>query len=139
MRGPDDGRPLLIQHLIEYAGQCHADTEIVSRTNEGPIHRYTYAEAERRSKRLAKALKRLGNRCRRSRRNLAWNGYRHYELYSASPASAPSATPSIAPLSPSSPLHRQSRGGQGRLLRPQLAPLVEKLARSGSRSGTTSP
>jgi fatty-acyl-CoA synthase len=81
MRGLMMDRPLLIQHLIEYAGQCHADTEIVSRTNEGPIHRYTYAEAERRSKRLAKALKRLGIDAGDRVGTLAWNGYRHYELY----------------------------------------------------------
>ena len=81
MRGLMMDRPLLIQHLIEYAGQCHADTEIVSRTTEGPIHRYTYAEAERRSKQLAKALKRLGVAAGDRVGTLAWNGYRHYELY----------------------------------------------------------
>ncbi|HUN44969.1 MAG TPA: 3-(methylthio)propionyl-CoA ligase [Stellaceae bacterium] len=81
MRGLMMDRPLLIQSLIEYAGQYHADTEIVSRTNEGPIHRYTYAEAERRSKQLAKALKRLGIGVGDRVGTLAWNGYRHYELY----------------------------------------------------------
>src|SRR6266851_4168258 len=81
MQGLMMDRPLLIQHLIEYAGKCHADTEIVSRTNEGPIHRYTYAEAERRSKQLAKALKRLGIDAGDRVGTLAWNGYRHYELY----------------------------------------------------------
>src|SRR5215470_2024412 len=75
-----DGR-LLIQTMLDYAARYHADTEIVSRTNEGPIHRYTYAEAERRSKRLAKTLRRLGIKLGDRVGTLAWNGYRHYELY----------------------------------------------------------
>ena len=33
--------PLTISSLIRHADQCHGDTEIVSRTIEGPIHRYT--------------------------------------------------------------------------------------------------
>src|SRR5690349_24384888 len=60
MRGLMMEGPLLIQTMLDHAAQYHGDTEIVSRTNEGPIHRYTYTEAERRSKRLAKALRRLG-------------------------------------------------------------------------------
>ncbi|MGE5202342.1 MAG: 3-(methylthio)propionyl-CoA ligase [Acidobacteriota bacterium] len=81
MRGLMMDRPLLIQTLLEHAGQYHADTEIVSRTAEGPIHRYTYAEAERRSKQLAKALRRLGVEAGDRVATLAWNGFRHYELY----------------------------------------------------------
>jgi 3-(methylthio)propionyl---CoA ligase len=73
--------PLLVSSLIEHAGRCHGDTEIVSRTIEGPIHRYTYAEAEKRSKRLAQALARLGVRAGDRIGTLAWNGYRHFELY----------------------------------------------------------
>jgi fatty-acyl-CoA synthase len=36
---------LLISGLIEHAEKYHSDAEIVSRTVEGPIHRYTYADA----------------------------------------------------------------------------------------------
>jgi len=81
MRGLMMEGPLLIQTMLDHAARYHADTEIVSRTNEGPIHRYTYAEAERRSKRLAKALRRLGIKLGDRIGTLAWNGYRHYELY----------------------------------------------------------
>jgi 3-(methylthio)propionyl---CoA ligase len=81
MRGLMMDRPLLIQSLLDHAGQYHADTEIVSRTTEGPIHRYTYADAERRSKQLAKALGRLGIQLGDRVATLAWNGFRHYELY----------------------------------------------------------
>src|SRR5262249_44697569 len=81
MRGLMMEAPLLIQTMLDHAAQYHADTELVSHTNEGPIHRYTYAEAERRSKRLANALRRLGIELGDRVGTLAWNGYRHYELY----------------------------------------------------------
>ena len=55
MRGLMMDRPLLIQSLIGYAARYHAETEIVSRTTEGSLHRYTYAAAEPRAKQLAKA------------------------------------------------------------------------------------
>jgi fatty-acyl-CoA synthase len=53
-------RPLLISGLVAHAARYHGETEIVSRTVEGGLHRYGYAELERRAKRLAKALQRLG-------------------------------------------------------------------------------
>jgi len=74
-------RPLLISDLIRHAARFHADVEIVSRTVEGPTHRYTYAEAERRAKRLANALVRLGVAAGDRVATLAWNTHRHYELY----------------------------------------------------------
>ena len=73
--------PLLVSSLIDYAAQYHGDTELVSRTIEGPIHRYTYADARRRAGRLARALTRLGVGQGDRVATLAWNGYRHLELY----------------------------------------------------------
>jgi acyl-CoA synthetase (AMP-forming)/AMP-acid ligase II len=73
--------PLLVSSLIDYAARYHGDTEIVSRTVEGPLHRYTWADARRRSLRLAGALARLGVRQGDRVATLAWNGYRHLELY----------------------------------------------------------
>jgi fatty-acyl-CoA synthase len=74
-------RPLLISMLIEHAAQYHPDGEIVTRTIEGPMHRYTYADARRRAKQVANALKRLGIRPGDRVATLAWNTHRHYELY----------------------------------------------------------
>src|SRR5215207_8111242 len=77
-------RPLLVSMLIEHAAQNHGDTEIVSRTVEGPIHRTTYAETNRRAKKLAGApgpLRRLGIQPGERVATLAWNGFRHFELY----------------------------------------------------------
>ncbi len=76
-------RPLLISSLIRHADRCHGDGEIVSRTVEGPIHRYTYRDAHSRSRRLARALRRLGVAPGERVGTLAWNGYRHFELYYA--------------------------------------------------------
>jgi len=73
--------PLLVSSLIAHADRSHGDTEIVSRTVEGPIHRYTYSQAHRRSKQLAQALGRLGVKQGERIGTLAWNGYRHFELY----------------------------------------------------------
>jgi fatty-acyl-CoA synthase len=81
MRGLMQDRPLTIQSLIAYAAQYHGDTAIASRTTEGELHRYTYADAERRAKQLAKALKRLGIGMGDRVATIAWNNYRHFELY----------------------------------------------------------
>ena len=81
MRGLMSERPLLISGIIAHAALYHADTEIVTRTVEGPIHRYTYADAEPRAKRLARALLRLGIKPGDRIGTLAWNTYRHFELY----------------------------------------------------------
>jgi fatty-acyl-CoA synthase len=76
-------RPLLISQLIEHAANNHGDTEIVSRRVEGDIHRYTYAEARIRAKKMAEALVALGIKPGDRVGTLAWNGYRHFELYYA--------------------------------------------------------
>ena len=83
MRGLMMDRPLLIGPLIQYAAEYHGDREIVTRTTEGPIHRYTYVEAEQRAKRLAKAMKRLGVGFGDRVGTIAWNNHRHFELYFA--------------------------------------------------------
>jgi len=75
--------PLLISSILAHAARYHGDTEIVSRTVEAGIHRYTYAEAEARARRLAQALARLGVQPGERVATLAWNGYRHFELYYA--------------------------------------------------------
>src|SRR5258707_4118497 len=81
MLGLMSEQPLLISMLIRHAARFHADVEIVSRTVEGPIHRYSYADAEHRSKQLAQALLRLGIKPGDRVGTLAWNTHRHFELY----------------------------------------------------------
>ena len=74
-------RPLLISSLIEFAALNHSEGEIVSRTVEGPIHRYTYKDCAVRSRQLAKSLEKLGVEQSDRIGTLAWNGYRHVEIY----------------------------------------------------------
>ncbi|HEU5178363.1 MAG TPA: AMP-binding protein, partial [Burkholderiales bacterium] len=83
MQGLMMDQPLLISGLIRHAERHHGATEIVSKTVEGSVHRYTYADAHRRARKLANALKRLGVRMHDRVATLAWNGFRHYEIYYA--------------------------------------------------------
>jgi 3-(methylthio)propionyl---CoA ligase len=76
-------RPLLISSIIEFAAETYPDTEIVSATVEGSIHRYGYADARKRIIKLANALLTLGVKPGDRVATLAWNGYRHFELYYA--------------------------------------------------------
>jgi acyl-CoA synthetase (AMP-forming)/AMP-acid ligase II len=83
MRGLMMSQPLLITSLIRYAAQYHGDTDIVTRTVEGPVHRYTYRDAYQRIQKLANALTALGVKPGDRVATLAWNGHRHFELYYA--------------------------------------------------------
>lgn len=71
----------MISSLIEHAARFHPDSEIVTRTVEGPIHRTNYLELRDRSKQVANALEKLGIEQGDRVGTLAWNTYRHMELY----------------------------------------------------------
>ncbi len=75
--------PLTITSIMNFAEQLYGDTEIVSVTADNPAHRYTYAEAFRRTRQLANALADAGMREGDRIATLAWNDYRHFELYYA--------------------------------------------------------
>ena len=81
MRGLIMEMPLLISGIIEHAAATHGATEIVSRTIDGGLHRYTYADARARAKRLAKALLALGVQSGDRVGSLAWNTHHHFELF----------------------------------------------------------
>ncbi len=81
MLGLMQDRPLLISQIIDYAAAYYPDVEIVSRTVEGPIHRYGYRDAAKRAKQLAEALQGLGIKLGDRVGTIAWNSYRHFELY----------------------------------------------------------
>ncbi|WP_309643221.1 long-chain fatty acid--CoA ligase [Phenylobacterium sp.] len=76
-------RALSLPSILEYAATYHGDREVVTRTLEGPIHRYTYADALKRAKRMANALTALGVKPGDRVATLAWSTYRHFELYYA--------------------------------------------------------
>jgi len=76
-------RPLTLPSILEYAAAWHPTREIVTRTVEGPIHRYGYADALARVKRMANALRSLGVKPGDRVATLAWSTHRHFELYYA--------------------------------------------------------
>lgn len=74
-------RPLMISELLNYAEQVHKDTEMVTQTVEGGLHRCTYTDIGIRSRKVAQALLALGVKMSDRVATLAWNTYRHHELY----------------------------------------------------------
>ncbi|WP_304169800.1 long-chain fatty acid--CoA ligase [Phenylobacterium aquaticum] len=76
-------RALSLPSILEYAALYHGDREVVTRTVEGPIHRYDYASALARSKRMANALLAMGVKPGDRVATLAWSTHRHFELYYA--------------------------------------------------------
>src|SRR6185503_3049014 len=81
MRGLMMDRPLLISSLVEHAAEVFGSVEIVTRTVEGPIHRYTWRDARHRAKQAAQALAALKLREGDVVGTIAWNTHRHLELY----------------------------------------------------------
>ncbi len=79
--------PLLVSSILRHAETSHHDTAIVSRSADGSIDRTTYAELASRSRRLARALDRLGLGQGDRVGTLAWNGARHLEVYFAASGS----------------------------------------------------
>lgn len=73
--------PLLISSLLEYAAENHPQALIVSKLSDGSIHRYGYADALPRAKRLANALTRLGIHASDRVATLAANSFRHFECF----------------------------------------------------------
>jgi fatty-acyl-CoA synthase len=74
-------QPLMISSIIEFAERWFPKVEVVSRSVEGPIHRYTYKDMGRRARQVANVMQTLGIKQGDRVATLAWNGYRHMELY----------------------------------------------------------
>lgn len=91
MQSPVSGRtmnrPLLISSLIRNASRYFSDVEIVSRLEDGSLHRYTYADCHARAQQLANALADLGLEMGDRVATLGWNNHRHLEAYFAIPGS----------------------------------------------------
>lgn len=73
--------PLQVSSMLRHAAVINARHEIVSRVPSSDVFRYDYRAAERRSRRLAKGLQRLGIRAGDRVASLAWNTHRHFELF----------------------------------------------------------
>ncbi|HEX3701285.1 MAG TPA: AMP-binding protein, partial [Phenylobacterium sp.] len=75
--------PLTVDKILDHAKTWHGETEIVSRSVEGPLARTTYAEVHGRAKRLSNALAGLGVKPGDRVATLAWNTARHIEAWYA--------------------------------------------------------
>jgi fatty-acyl-CoA synthase len=74
--------PLLVHTILDHASKWHGDREIVSRSVEGPIHRYTYRDLNRRARRLASGAQRsLHVKEGDVIATMAWNTCRHLEIW----------------------------------------------------------
>ena len=76
-------RPLLTTEILKHAARNFKSTEIVTRTVEGPIHRYTVADSVERICKMANALRDLGVKPGDRVGVIGWNTYRQFELYYA--------------------------------------------------------
>ena len=85
MLGLMQNYPLMISSLLRHAARHHAGSDVVSRTYDGSIHRTTWAETERRARRLVRVLQSLDVGESDRVGTLAWNDYRHLEVYYAAP------------------------------------------------------
>ena len=77
--------PLTVTTILRRAAQVFPEKEIVSRLNDGSMHRYGYGDLYRRVVRLMNVLRGLGVRPGDRVATFAWNSYRHLELYFAVP------------------------------------------------------
>ena len=77
--------PLGIQHLFNHGRRVHADSEVITWTDDGAV-RATFAEVGDRADQLAAALTRLGVKTGDRVGTFAWNNQHHLEAYLAATA-----------------------------------------------------
>ena len=77
--------PLTLNTILRRAETIHAEREVATRLGDGTWHRYRYADAVRRARKLAAALNHLGIQHGDRVATLCWNHYRHLEGYFAVP------------------------------------------------------
>jgi len=73
--------PLLVSKMLDHGAMNHGEREMVTRSVEGPIRRYTLTELRLRSLRVAQALERDGVRLGDRIATMAWNTDRHVETW----------------------------------------------------------
>ena len=83
MLGLMQAHSLTVPWLLQHAARHHAGGEVISQTGPGVIHRSTWADTERRARRLVRVLQGLGVKAHDRVGTLAWNDHRHLETYYA--------------------------------------------------------
>lgn len=84
MRGQMMNFPLTLKHILTHNQQLYGKKSVISRTAAG-THRYTYADFQKRVRKLANVLRDLGVGEGDRVATFAWNHYQHLELYFAVP------------------------------------------------------
>ena len=120
--------PLTITSIMRHADTCHRDTEVVSITGDMAMHRYDYAAAFRRVRRLANALAAFGLEAGDRVATLAWNDFRHFEVYYAVSCSG-YVTHTVNPRLFHDQIRYIINHAQDRLLfaDPQFLPILENI------------
>jgi fatty-acyl-CoA synthase len=77
--------PLTINMIFRRAETLYRESEIVTRLADRSIHRYSYGDFTRRTRRLASGLVDLGLKSGDRVATLGWNHFRHLEAYFAIP------------------------------------------------------
>ncbi|MFF5994005.1 long-chain fatty acid--CoA ligase [Lysinibacillus sp. KU-BSD001] len=77
--------PLLLVDMFKRAETYYAHKQIISRTSDTMVHRLTYGEWAKRTRKLAHALTKLGMKKGDKIASFAWNQHRHLEAYFAVP------------------------------------------------------
>jgi len=72
---------LTLDRLFDHAARWHGPAEVVSRDNDGAVHRTTYARAHGRAKQVSNALLALGVKAGDRIGTLAWNSAQHLEAW----------------------------------------------------------
>src|SRR3546814_18190802 len=131
MHGLVQDGPLLVPRILGQAGGWDGERESVGRRVEGGSHRDTDAEVDRRTRRLAKALDRLGARVGDRIGTLAWNGFRHLEAYYAT-AGTGTVLPTVNPRLFADPIVSLVNHAEDRLLFADLAtlPVLDSIAQA---------
>jgi acyl-CoA synthetase (AMP-forming)/AMP-acid ligase II len=81
MQGTMMNVPLTLPPLLDRAAALFGQREIVSRRSDRSIHRYRYADLQRRVRALAQALGRAGLKPGDRVATLMWNDFAHLEAY----------------------------------------------------------
>ncbi len=81
MQGLMQDWPLLVHKVLDHAAQNHGERELVTRSIEGPIRRYTLKDLHGRARQVAKGLDDIGLKLGDTIATLAWNTDRHMEAW----------------------------------------------------------
>ena len=73
--------PLLVHKILDHAAINHGERELVTRSVEGPIRRYTLRDLHSRARTVAQGLDDMGVKLGYAVATLAWNTDRHMEVW----------------------------------------------------------